>query len=150
MYQQDSAPPHKPGIVSNLLKTMFSNIWVGKTVSIHRPPRSPDLILLDSSFGATFYVNYYKRAVNEFYHSLQITLKQCWNGQCLWIIKMTSMSLYWSEGGHFQHFSVIHSFHPTCSRRLHYKKLSSIYLYVLIIATWMCNTQCYNETAKVC
>lgn len=46
MYQQDSAPPHKAGIVSNLLKTMFSNIWVGKTVSIHRPLRSPDLSLL--------------------------------------------------------------------------------------------------------
>lgn len=74
MYQQDSAPPHNAGIVSYLLDTMFYNIWVGKTVSIQQPPRSPDLIPLDSSFGATFYVNYYKRAVNEFDYRLQITL----------------------------------------------------------------------------
>lgn len=77
MYQQDSVPPHKAGIVSNLLKTMFCNKWVGETVSIHRPPRPPDLIPLDSSFGATFYVNYYNRAVSEIDYRLQITLKQC-------------------------------------------------------------------------
>lgn len=51
-YQQDGAPPHNAGTVSNFLNIMFPNRWIGNTGPIQWPRRSPDPNPLDFNFGA--------------------------------------------------------------------------------------------------
>lgn len=58
---------------------------------------------LDSSFGATFYANYYKRAVNEFDYRLQITLSNVEMGNVYESIKCRRWACIPGEGSHFQH-----------------------------------------------
>jgi hypothetical protein len=42
-FQQDGAPPHYLGEVSEYLSTSFPGRWIGTAAPIAWPPRSPDL-----------------------------------------------------------------------------------------------------------
>lgn len=46
-YQQDGAPSHNAGIISQFLNEQFGNCWFGNRGPIHWPARSPDLTPLD-------------------------------------------------------------------------------------------------------
>jgi hypothetical protein len=46
LFQQDGAPPHFQKEVTDFLNRKFPEKWIGRG----RPPRSPDLIVLDFYF----------------------------------------------------------------------------------------------------
>ena len=50
-FQQDGAPPHYAIIVHKFLDEQLPSRWIGQRGPVEWPPRSPDLIPMDSSFG---------------------------------------------------------------------------------------------------
>jgi hypothetical protein len=50
-FQQDSAPPHYLGEVREYFSTHFPGRWINRAAPIAWPSRSPDLTLLDFSYG---------------------------------------------------------------------------------------------------
>lgn len=46
-FQQDGAPPHTAGIITNYLNNNFQNHWIGLRGPIPWPARSPDITLCD-------------------------------------------------------------------------------------------------------
>ena len=54
IFQQDGAPPHWGSHVRRILDATFPNRWIGRDGPTRWPPRSLDITLLTSFYGASF------------------------------------------------------------------------------------------------
>lgn len=71
--QLDGALPHNERIVTDHLKTLFGDTWIGNVAPVQWPPKSPDLYSMDFFFYGKTKLVFYVQCTDNKEKLIQLT-----------------------------------------------------------------------------